>query len=66
MVKGGKLVLQAWNEPRARLVAALQGLRIGVRVYVVAESIPDTPVPAVPPELRWVRPDAVEEALAHR
>jgi len=65
-VSSAILVLQAWDEPRARLVAALQGLRIGVRVYVVAESIPDTPVPAVPPELRWVRPDAVEEALAHR
>ncbi len=63
VISSAILVLQAWDEPRARLVAALQGLRIGVRAYVVAESMPDSPVPAVPPEVRWVRPGAVREAL---
>ncbi|MCG6874986.1 MAG: DUF58 domain-containing protein [Betaproteobacteria bacterium] len=58
------LVLQAWDEQRARLVAALLGLHIGVRAYVVAESIPDVPVPAVSPEVRWVQSGAVREALA--
>jgi len=60
------LVLQAWDAPRARLVATLQGLRIGVRAYVVGESIPGSPDPAVPPEVRWVRPGAVREALDRR
>lgn len=61
------LVLQTWDEPRARLVATLQGLRIGVRAYVVADTLPDTSVvtdPPVPPEVRWVRTGAVREALA--
>jgi len=60
------LVLQVWDDQRARLLATLQGLRIGLRAYVVAESIPESPAPAVPPEVRWVRPDAVREALAQR
>jgi uncharacterized protein (DUF58 family) len=61
------LVLQAWDEPRARLVATLQGLRIGVRAYVVSDIVPDSSAgdnPAVPPEVRWVRTGAVREALA--
>jgi hypothetical protein len=39
-------------------------MRIGVRAYVVAQSIPDSPDPAVPPAVRWVQPGAVREALA--
>ncbi len=60
-------MLQTWDEPRARLVATLQSLRIGVRAYVVADTIPDSSIvanPAVPPEVRWVRTGAVREALA--
>ena len=63
-ISGAILVLQAWDEPRARLVAALQSMRIGVRAYVIAQSIPDSPDPAVPPAVRWVQPGAVREALA--
>ncbi len=58
------LVLQTWDEPRARLVAALRGLHVGVRAYVVAESIPESPVPGTPPEVRWVQTGKVREALA--
>lgn len=64
VISSAILVLQAWDEPRARLVAALQGLQIGVRAFVVAESIPDSPAPAVLPGVRWVRPGSVREALA--
>ena len=58
------LVLQAWDEPRARLVGALQEMRIGVRAYVVTDSDPEATTQPVPPEVRWVRPDAVREGLA--
>ena len=58
------LVLQTWDAPRARLVAALRSLHIGVRAYVVTDSASTSPSPEAPPDVRWVRPGAVREALA--
>jgi len=60
------LVLQAWDEPRARLVAALQGLRMGVRAYVVSAAKPESAALPLAPEARWVTPDGVATALAQR
>jgi uncharacterized protein (DUF58 family) len=58
------LVLQGWDDDRARLVSVLGGLGIGVRIYVVAEGVPEGPAHAFPPSARWVLPDAIREALA--
>jgi uncharacterized protein (DUF58 family) len=59
------LVLQVWDDSRARLLAALRSLRIAVRAYVVTD--PASAASArehLPPEVRWVRPGAIQEALA--
>jgi len=58
------LVLQRWDEARARLVSALDGLGIGTRIYVVADRVPESASPAFPARARWVTPDAVRETLA--
>lgn len=58
------LVLQRWDDDRARLAAALAGLGIGVRVYVAAERVPESVAPALPHGARWVLPESVREALA--
>jgi uncharacterized protein (DUF58 family) len=59
------LVLQDWDEARARLVAALRGLQIGLRAYVVTDSGSAASAHEhLPPEVRWVRPGVVREALA--
>jgi len=57
------LVLQAWDEPRARLIAALEAMRIGVRAYVVTVSAPDATARPLPPVVRWLHPNAVCEGL---
>jgi len=57
-------VLQRWDEARARLAAALAALDIGVRVYVVAERVPEAVDPALAHGARWVLPETVREALA--
>jgi uncharacterized protein (DUF58 family) len=64
VISGAVVVLQEWDAARAGLVAALRSLRIGVRAYVVADPNSDPLAPAVPPELRWVRPGAVRDALS--
>jgi uncharacterized protein (DUF58 family) len=58
------LVLQRWDDERARLVAVLGGLGIGVRIYVVADRVPESPSPAFPHGARWVLPEAIRETLA--
>jgi uncharacterized protein (DUF58 family) len=59
------LVLLGWDASRARLVAALRNLRVGVRAYVITDSAVDSPAhDDIPPEVRRVRPGAVREALA--
>jgi uncharacterized protein (DUF58 family) len=63
-VSSAILVLQGWDEPRARLVAALRTWRIGVRAYVVSAANPESASPPVTPEVRWVSPDGVEAVLA--
>ncbi len=58
------LVLQRWDDDRARLVSLLAGIGIGVRIYVLTDRVPETPSPAFPPGARWVLPEAIRETLA--
>jgi uncharacterized protein (DUF58 family) len=64
-VSSAILVLQGWDASRARLVAALRSLHIGVRAYVITDSAAASHSPeGLPREVRQVRPDAVREALS--